>query len=208
MDLPGLPSWLERAAQGLTFWVGHRRQLYSGYPLGEAAFVAELCNLIYTHLPDAYVLRCEVQYTELVDGQAQADVLTAKARADVVISEKVDGKREGAVPKWVIEVKRASAPTAQIRHDLKRLAAVKSAHADVRTWLVIVAEASRPKAFVSDDGSSKIGWRDVPESNMKYRVRRTLKAAHAFTNPDSAQYVCLLEVDFPPSPRALRKKEK
>jgi hypothetical protein len=147
-----------------------------------------------------------VQYTEFVTGQPEANVLSAKARADIVLAEKVDGKREGAVPKWVIEVKRASAPTAQIMHDLRRLAAVKSAHPDVKTWLVIVAEASRPKAYVSDEGASKIGWRDIPQSALKYRVRRTLKAAHAFTNPDLAQYVCLLEVDFAPSPGRRRKK--
>jgi hypothetical protein len=201
MNLVGIPPWLERALQGLTFWVGHRRQLYSGYPLGESAFVAELCNLIYTHLPDTFLLRCEVQYTELVSGDVEANVLSAKARADIVISEKVDGSREGAIPKWVIEIKRASAPAAQIIHDLRRLAAVKSAHGDVKTFLVIIAEASRPKSYVSDEGASKLGWREIPESALKYRVRRTLKAAHAFTNPDSAQYACLLEVDFAPSPR-------
>jgi hypothetical protein len=202
MDLPGIPRWLERALQGLTFWVGHRRYLYGGYPLGESAFVAELCNLIYTHLPDAYVLKCEVQYTELVAaGAVETNVLTARARADIVIAEKVDGKREGAIPRFVIEVKRASAPTAQITHDLKRLAAVKSAHGNIKTFLVIVAEASRPKKFTTDDGWSALGWRDIPNSTLNYRVRRTVKAAHAFTNPDTAQYACLLEVDSRPSRR-------
>lgn len=210
MDLPGIPSWLERALQGLVFWIGHRRQLYSGYPLGESAFVAELCNLIYTHLPERYVLRCEVQYTELVSGNAEASVLSAKARADIVISEKIDGKREGAIPKWVIEVKRGSAPSAQIAHDLKRLAAVKSAHGTMTTFLVIIAEASRPKSYVSEAGKSKLGWRDIEGHALKYRVRRTLKAAHAFTNPDTAQYACLLEVDFrsSPQPRRVRKPKK
>jgi hypothetical protein len=196
MDLPGIPRWLERALQGLTFWVGHRKHLYSGYPLGESALVAELCNLIYTHLPKTYVLRCEVQYTELVGVDVAGGVLTARARADIVVSEKIGETREGAIPRWIIEVKRASAPTAQINHDLKRLAAAKSAHPNLKAFLVIVAESSRPKSYVSDDGASIIGWRDVPQSPLRYRVRRTLKAAHAFTNPDSAQYACLLEVDF------------
>ena len=50
------PTWLERALQGLTYWTGHRRCLYRNYPLAEAAFVAELCNLIQANLPDRYSL--------------------------------------------------------------------------------------------------------------------------------------------------------
>jgi hypothetical protein len=76
----------------------------------------------------------------------------------------------------------------------------------MKTFLVIIAEASRPKSYVSDKGMSTLGWRDLEGSALKYRVRRTLKAAHAFTNPDSAQYACLLEVDFRPPPSARKDK--
>ena len=44
------PVWVDRALQGVTHWMGHRRCLYRGYPLSEGA---EVCNLIYANLPEA-----------------------------------------------------------------------------------------------------------------------------------------------------------
>lgn len=52
------PVWVDRALQGVTYWMGHRRCLYRDYPLSEGALVAEVCNLIYANLPEALQLLC------------------------------------------------------------------------------------------------------------------------------------------------------
>jgi hypothetical protein len=153
--------------------------------------------MIYTHLPANHVLKCEVQYTELIGGSVKPGILTAKARADIVVAEKVDGKRESAVPKYVIEVNRASASKAQIDKDLQRLAALRRAHPAISTFLVLVAEASRPTRFVDGEGIAVSGNYPIPETSQSYRVRRVYKAAHAFTRKDRAQYACLIEVGIP-----------
>jgi len=159
--------------------------------------VAELCNIIYTHLPKNHSLRCEVRFTELLGRSMMPTEIAARARADIVVSEKVNGKREGAIPRWVIEVKRASASKGQVDTDLFRLAAVKREHPDITAWLVLVAEASRPDRFVTEEGASVSGRHDIPNTEQQYRVRRTFKAAHAFTRKERAQYACLVEVEAP-----------
>lgn len=189
------PAWLIPALQGLTFWTGHRRCLYRNYPLAEAAFVAELCNLIHANLPDRYSLRCEEQYSDLIHRDIRPSILTERARADLVIYGK--GKAKNGVrslhPKFIIEVKRASAPKAQIDADLKRLIAVRKALPDVKTYLVVVAEAHRPARFVSDAGVSITKRQRLDGAAGYFRVRRTLKAAHAYTKIERSQYACLVE---------------
>jgi hypothetical protein len=189
------PAWLIPALQGLTFWTGHRRCLYRNYPLAEAAFVAELCNLIHANLPDRYSLHCEEQYSDLIHRDIRPSILTERARADLVVYEK--GKAKNGVrslhPKFIIEVKRASAPKAQIDADLKRLIAVRKALPDVKTYLVVVAEAHRPPRFVSDAGASITKRQRLEGAPGYFTVRRTLKAAHAYTKIERSQYACLVE---------------
>ncbi len=189
------PTWLERALQGLTYWTGHRRCLYRNYPLAEAAFVAELCNLIHANLPDRYSLHCEEQYSEFILRDERPSLLTEKSRADLVVYEKVrtsSGERE-LHASFIIEVKRASAPKAQIDADLKRLMAVRAACPGVKTYLVVVAEAYRPPRFVSDAGASITKRQRIAGSDGYFTVRRTLKAAHAYTRIEGSQYACLVE---------------
>lgn len=50
LDNPKTPRWARKLLQGITYWIGHRRSLYDQYPLGESAFAAEFCNLIYAQL--------------------------------------------------------------------------------------------------------------------------------------------------------------
>ncbi len=57
------PSWVERALQGVAYWMGHRRCLYRDYPLSEGALVAEVCNLIYANLPDTDFLNAALGLT-------------------------------------------------------------------------------------------------------------------------------------------------
>ena len=177
------PTWLERALQGLTYWTGHRRCLYRNYPLAEGAFVAELCNLIHANLPDRYSLLCEEQYSEFLQGDERPTLLTERSRADLVVYEKVKTPA-GATElhaSFIIEVKRASAPKSQIDADLCRLMAVRAVAPAIKTYLVVVAEATRPKRFVSDSGSSITRRQTIDGVPGYFKVRRTLKAAHAYS---------------------------
>ena len=190
-----IPKWMDRSLQGITYWIGHRRALYSGYALGEAALVAELCNMIYTHLDRDQVLRCEVRFEELLNKEAtETGILTSRARADIVVSRKLEGRRRDPQPGFVVEVKRASASNAQIDHDLRRLAAVKACHPDLAAFLVVIAEAERPRRFVDEEGAARATVFRVPDTDHLYKVRRVSKATHSFKRMDRAQYACLLEV--------------
>jgi hypothetical protein len=199
------PKWIDRSMQGIAYWIGHRRALYSGYSLGESALVAELCNMIYTHIPSDHVLRCEVQYTELLGRSVETSVLSAKARADIVIGKRLGKRREGSSPQVIIEVKRASASNAQIDNDLRRLAAVKLHNSDLATYLAVIAEAERPKRFVNDDGEATSGIYLIPGTKQLYRVRRVFKAAASFKNKNRAQFACLVEVSPEQTPARLRR---
>lgn len=201
--LPTLPRWVAPALQGLAFWIGHRRALYSDYPLGESALVAELCNLIQRHLPSSKHLRCEVQYAEL---KVKSEWLGPLARMDLLVSLRPKAPETQLTPEVAIEVKRASAAKALIDSDFKRLAALKAANPNMRAFLVVVAEASRPKQFVNEDGDAVSKSQPIPNTDYRYKVRRVLKASHTF-KPDRlhhAQYACLVEVlpkRLPPSLR-------
>src|SRR5437868_3195553 len=112
------PDWAERALQGVTHWIGHRRCLYREYPLSEGALVAEICNLIHANLPNDLFLLCEVMYSRFLTGTAHPNELTQRARADLVVADGPELDDEATSAKYVIEVKRASAPKAQIDSDL------------------------------------------------------------------------------------------
>jgi hypothetical protein len=205
------PTWAERALQGIAYWIGHRRCLYRHYPLSEGALVAEVCNLIHANLPDKLSLSCEVQYSSLIHRDEKPTELTDRARADLVVAEKAINPDDEATPKFIIEVKWASAPKAQIDADLRRLSAVRGIRPDLRTFLFVISEAQRPARFVGENGMSVLGKHPIPQSEGHFRVRRTWKAAHAYTKRDRAQYACLIEV-YPPqtltlqSTRTLRDK--
>lgn len=188
------PSWLGLALQGLTFWIGHRRCLYKDYPLSEGAFVAELCNLIRANIPDRYKLACEVQYSQLIHRDDRPTQLTERARADLVVYEKVrNGTEVSLLPRYIIEVKRATAPKNQIDADISRLVEVRAVLPDVKTYLIVVAEAKRPKRFVSSGGVSITTKQQLDGGAGYYKVRRTFKAAHAYTKVEKSQYACLIE---------------
>jgi len=188
------PSWVREALQGVTYWIGHRRCLYRNYPLSEGALVAEVCNLIYANLPEGLELLCEVQYSKFVAANHPPEVLKGRIRADLVVAEKSNHKEGEPIPRFIIEVKRSSAPRTQINLDLRRLAAVRCLCQDIRAFLFVISEAQRPKQFVNQEGHSILGKHKIPQSDGHYRVRRTWKAAHAFTKRERAQYACLVEV--------------
>jgi hypothetical protein len=198
------PVWVERALQGISYWMGHRRCLYRDYPLSEGALVAEVCNLIYANLPEPLQLLCEVQYSSFVDRNPIPQILRGKIRADLVVTEAPVRRGASPVPKFIIEVKRASAPTSQINADLSRLAAVRRLCPEIRAFVFVISEANRPRRFVNDDGHSIVGMHKIPNCDGHYRVRRTWKAAHAFAKRDRAQYACLIEVFAPQNKRKKR----
>lgn len=199
------PFWVERALQGVTYWMGHRRCLYRDYPLSEGALVAEVCNLIYANLPETLQLLCEVQYSTFANGGRLPEILRGRIRTDLVVADKTGRSEEDPLPKFIIEVKRASAPASQINADLARLVAVRRLCHGIRAFLFVISEARRPNRFVNANGHSIAGAHHIPDSDGHYRVRRTWKAAHAFTKRDRAQYSCLIEV-FPNPNKAKRRR--
>jgi hypothetical protein len=162
--------------------------------LAEGALVAEICNLIHANLPDTLTLLCEVQYSKLLRQGKKPAELKDRSRADLVIANKDSSTPERPVAKFIIEIKRAAAPSGQINADLKRLAVVRNLRPNTRTFLFVISEAQRPSRFVNEEGSSILGRKKIPNSNGHYRVRRTWKAAHAFEKRERAQYACLIEV--------------
>jgi hypothetical protein len=194
------PAWSEKALQGLAFWIGHRHSLYPNYPLGESALVAETCNLIFANLGPGEILLCERQYTQLVPIGAWPREQGAKSRADLVVlrglahTHAEQQKSLVGFLSAVIEVKRASAPKTQIDRDIKRLAIFKHANPHVRALLFVVAEAHRPKRFVTAEGRAILGKNNIPGADAHYRVRRACKAAAAFSGKESAHYACIIEV--------------
>jgi len=188
------PAWVASALQGITHWIGHRRCLYRHYPLSEGALVAEVCNLIHANLSDEYLLKCEVQYSTLIPRDEAPAELTDRARADLVVFERMKNATNDSIARFIIEIKRASAPKAQIEADLRRLSAVRYLCRDIRTFCFIISEAQRPPRFVDKKGMSIRGKMKISGSDGYFRVRRTWKAAHAYTKRDKAQYACLIEV--------------
>jgi len=139
-------------------------------------------------------LQCEVQYSVIFEGNPIPKLLQGRKRADLVVAQRSARREAEPIPKFIIEVKRASAPTSQINADLSRLAAVGRLCPDVRTFMFVISEAKRPTRFVNDNGHSVLGTHHIPGCDSHYRIRRTWKAAHAFTRRDRAQYACLIEV--------------
>lgn len=168
--------------------------MYPHYPLPEAALVAEVCNLVHASLEDRFRLECEVSYSKFIKANLRPSILAERARADLVVREEIK-KPEGIKlrTRYVIEVKRASAGNTLINDDLRRLVAVRTARRDIRAFLFLIAEASRPTRFVSDEGASILGRHNIPQSTGHFRVRRTWKAARAYSNKESAHYACLIE---------------
>lgn len=194
------PTWSERALQGLAFWIGHRHALYPNYPLGESALVAEACNLIFANLGPGEALLCERQYSQLMPTGTWPISQGARSRADLTVTTGLTHSQAEAQTSLqgylsaVIEVKRASAPKAQIDQDLRRLAIFKHANPAVRALLFVVAESHRPKRFVAPKGKAILGKNDIQGQNAHYRVRRACKAATAFSGRETAHYACIIEV--------------
>ena len=91
-------------------------------------------------------------------------------------------------------MKRGNASNKSIDNDLKRLVAVKNEKPNVRCFLVVVSEVSRPKRFVSEKGVSLPSNTSIEGTAGTYKVRRVFKASSSFKAIESANYACLIEV--------------
>lgn len=191
------PSWFKSAAQGLAFWIGHRRTIYSQHEMSEGALAAELGNLIHAHLPDKFSLRYEQPYLKLLPRGVKVKDVTDLARADMSIWERYTPEgatRKRRTPRYVIELKKASASSARIDRDLRRLAAVSENSENVRAFLCIASEESRPKRFTNNDGFALKEEFDISGTQSVYVVTSVQKAAFLFKDRNRAHYVCLIEV--------------
>ena len=75
---PDLPSWVDSVLQGITFWLGYKRQYYRGYHLTEGAIVGELTQLLYSNIENNKKVICEKMYKEIIeewDGLHRLDLL-------------------------------------------------------------------------------------------------------------------------------------
>jgi hypothetical protein len=190
-----LPSWTSGALQGLAFWIGHRHSLYRHYPLAEGAIVAELCNLIHANLSSGEMLLCEQPYRSLVAAVGKwPTAIRPGARVDLVVADRGSSKDEQPRAKFVIEVKRASGANGKIDEDLRRLADLKSFDSELKTFLFVISERTRPKRFVSVKGHAVAGNSPIVGTSCFFRVRRVCKATASFAKTETAHYACLIEV--------------
>jgi hypothetical protein len=192
------PPWLNKALQGLTFWVGHRCSIYSDWQLSEGALVGELCNLIHAHLGDNYSLRCEQPHARFLPTKVKHADIGDKARVDLSVWKLVtnsEGKKT-LQPKYAIEVKRATATKGKIDEDLRRLAAIVEAQSGIRAILCVVSERRLPKRFVSARGYRKTGLVPIDKTASSYQVIGVVKASAylKIENLDRAHYCCAIEV--------------
>ena len=190
------PVELVEALQGLAFWTGYRRSLFRNHPLPEAAFVAELCSLLQAHLPDGDAVAAEVQYADLSLPRS-SEFKQSRERADLVVTAKASlGSTLASLPRrtrYVVEVKRASAPAGEIQDDLVKLQRYLSeAPRGRRAFLVVTSEGLAPKALV-EHGIARNPSR-FEKGGVPHRVRRVVKAASSFDGHATAHYVCLVEV--------------
>ena len=197
--LESIPKWLTTALQGLTFWIGYKRSLYRDYPLSEGALVTELRSLLHANLPDHLFLKCEVGYSKLVKGVARPEPIAGSKRADFVVASRVDleqGSKGKTIykPDFVFELKRSEATENLINKDLKRLAAFQTTRRGARAFLIVLSETSRHDRFVTEAGKTRVGTHRVPEFAGTYSIRRTVKAASAYTNTDTGNYATMVEV--------------
>ena len=167
--------------------------------MSEGALAAELGNLIHSHLPDKLHLRYEYMYSSLLPTGVGSEDVTALARADLAVYESLkspSGQQTSSV-RFVIELKRASAAEGRINKDLRRLALIVENRENVRAFLCVASEESRPNRFATVNGIARRKEVPVEGSTCVCAVVNLKKAAFLFENRERAHYVCLIEVYLP-----------
>jgi len=177
-----IPNWANPLLQGLSYWLGYKKQLFKHYPLSEGAIIGEAVHLIYANISEKDQLYCEVMYKTL---NKKLQVSMGNQRADVVIKNKTDTN-------CIIEVKRIQATERLIEDDFLKLSRAKSEMPNTRCFLLLVAQGRRPSNYVNEDGVAIRGF--IHGGNYKLKVRRVCKASDTFKKIDNANYACLIEV--------------
>jgi hypothetical protein len=195
MNIKEMPDWSGRLLQGLSYWVAYKNVLYPGYPLREAALIAEATTLLYTN-KDKYSINCEIMYKNLQGLQKHTfeskneenEFLKFKnslgeKRVDLIINSKENENIE----EYLIEVKRKLdddkvVEENEIDKDIDRLAEYLkyTTNKNARCFVLVVSQNDIPRKFVNDSfRAQKANSRDdffTTERNNKYRVRMVRKA--------------------------------
>lgn len=192
MSIPSLPPLWSPVLQGLSFWIGHRYEKFSNHPLVEGAIVGEMCNLISSKIGSSQRLLCETKYSRIIgsgNDRRLADLTISSNETKPGIKHKLSSEIES-----VVEVKRYSQSLKAIYEDMRKLLELKRANSTPRTFLVLVAQRTRPETFVSEEGKARRDHFDIPDENGEFRVRTVKKAAKGFDSYNYAHYSCLIEV--------------
>lgn len=192
LKVDSIPNWMNDVMQGMCYWIGHRRSYYRQHPLSEGALTAELCNLIASGIDGT--LSCETPYRSLVKD------LKSRERLDIFVNETANGGDITA-----IEVKRGSASKIDINKDIIRLAALKKANQNYKTFLMLISEDKLPQQlpWITEDqpghsaikaNTKKIILHDEnAEPYICLKVRRVCKAMGS-TKPKQVHSAILVEV--------------
>ncbi len=204
------PAWASEVLQGLAYWIGYSRAYYRHYHLLEAAITAELCNLLNAKINSGgenLYLCAEVPYRKLLSKKNQRS--DDNRRLDLLITSKpekncANSDNFSKTGKIAIEVKRGDAPKSEITRDLRRLAELKSANSNLRTFLIIAGESKLPKQYawfnrpkMKKGLQANRSVQSLPNSEkqpaIEFKVRRVCKAM-ATTAPKSLHTAMLVEV--------------
>lgn len=192
------PHCLTAPMQALAFWVGYQHCVYRYHDLPEGAIVAEFTRLVDAEVGLQRMVVREPMYRDLLAPVGAA--WTDAARCDLAIKGKRVGKQQRPT-EAVVEVKRASADDSVIDADLLALHQLKQADPSIRTFVLLVAQATWPSRWVSHLGTANPEGHSFTvvdsggqEQLVDVRVRRVAKAAHSFRSIHTATYCCLLEV--------------
>jgi hypothetical protein len=175
-----LPKWVNPLLQGLSYWIGYRKELYPHYKLSEGAIVAESQLLIITRLDTNQVLKCEVPYKTLNNKNH------SQLRSDFVIYD-------GGKPQFVIEVKKHEAGIKKIIEDFQKLKNLKNDKKHIRCFLLIVSQNTFPKKFITPKG---IARRKLDFEGFNLRIIRNCKSASSINENTfkKSNYCTLIEV--------------
>ncbi len=168
----GLPPWLERALQGVVFWMGLKRAYYAHYNLSEGAIVDELTSLLAATIGASgtgYKVTRELK-KERLTGQKSKKGRGRKPAVDIAVER--GGRGAPSEPVMCLEVKRVGNPFAG---DIKKLAGYKKTNGGSWRAFVIVVGDKRPTDLVTDNGFAKKAPLTT-KAGFPYAVRRVCKA--------------------------------
>lgn len=193
-----VPRWLNQALQTLAFWVAYQNEVYRHHLLPEGAIVAEFTRLIDARIGSDMAVIREPLYRDLLPEGAEK--WKRASRADLATKRR-SSESTPSFCETLIEVKRATTAFNVINEDIVELSRFRTAHPQVRVFLVVVAQASLPRRWVGPNGMAAAETESLSVSletgemlEVRYRVRRVAKAAASFKSMNNATYCCLIEV--------------